>query len=445
MHGTDLMDRYGRVVIVHGVNSVAKTEPFISTATSGLTGAARAYLVGNGFNAVRLGVSYAALMPEPGVVDQAYLDEVVHSVDLLSRDGLWVQLDFHQDVFWMMPDWATPADARSLSATPASWLSFIGWAAQYMSPRSLRQWEAFLSGERFVEGRSVAAWLGDAAAALATRVADRDRVIGIELLNEPFSGDAVVRCILEGCGDRDHQLADRYSEMIAPIRRAAPAMPIWMEPFAPTGYAAAGSIPRPQLADTTDPQLGVAWHLYCYGTDRSDVKPPSDVERTLCQQRFEHGFDNGAMIGRDLGGPRMVNEFGASHDPLDATIVTRTADEQMISWMYWHMPATFDGLDSGIPDVVESQIIRPYPQATAGRPESLRFDPATGAYRFRYVPDPTIDAPTSIAIPARQYTNGYDVTVVGGTVTSPPQSGVLTVRAVAGATEVDVVVTRRPA
>ena len=81
----------------------------------------------------------------------------------------------------------------------------------------------------------------------------------------------------------------------------------------------------------------------------------------------------------------------------DAATVTRTADQQLISWMYWHQSGETDGLDSGIPDTVEAHIIRPYPQATAGTPRSLSFEPVTGAFRFRFTPDPTATAPTVIA------------------------------------------------
>lgn len=445
MRGADLVDATGRVVLLHGINSVAKSAPFISTLEAGGLGPAeRAYLVGSGLNAVRLGVSYAALMPTPGDIDEAYLDTVVEVADALAADGLWVQLDFHQDVFHLMPEWATPPDALALSADPPELLSFIGWAAAYVSPRSLRQWDAFLAAEPFVEGRSVVAWLGDAAAALAARVADRDHVIGIELLNEPFSGSAFLRCILEGCGDVEGQLADRYAEMVTAIRAVAPEMPIWQEPFAPTGYVAPGGLPsRPVPATSDGAQVGLAWHLYCHDTDGGKVEEAPPATAIFCRQRFASGFDNGAAMAAALDGPRLLNEFGASRNPLDATLVTRFADEQFVSWMYWHQPAGITGLDSDLPDEVETQIVRAYPQATAGTPRALSFDPVTGAFQYRYTPDPAIEAPTSIVVPARAYPAGYDLVVEHGTVTSAPQSGRLTVVADASGSDVVVKVTRR--
>ncbi len=460
MRGSDLIDAWGRVVLIHGMNSVRKDAPFISPLESGWLGDLELeYLRNSGFNAIRLGVSYQAVMPDPGAIDEGYLDSVVGVVDRLAQAGLWVQLDFHQDVFHQMPEWATPPDAQNLSDKAPELLSFIGWAASYMSDRSLRQWDSFVAGEPIVNGRSVASVLGDAAAALAERVSGNDNVIGIELLNEPFAGTPVVTCILDGCPDRDRQLSDRYSEMSAPIRAVAPEMPIWIEPFAPTGYAAFPAMPAPDMAPASDgQQLGLSWHLYCKDTDGGEPVSSDPVWVSLCQQRFVNGFDaanyqarrlesaDGSDVGVEdspkSGVPRMLNEFGASQDPLDVTLATRLADEQFVSWMYWHGPAASSALDSSLPDVVESQIVRPYPQATAGRPGALNYDPASGAFSYRYTPDASIDAPTSIVIPVRAYPNGYQVTVLNGTVTSPSQSGRLTVAGDRSDLPVTVTITR---
>jgi endoglycosylceramidase len=86
--------------------------------------------------------------------------------------------------------------------------------------------------------------------------------------------------------------------------------------------------------------------------------------------------------------------------------------------------------------------VRTYAQATAGQPRSQSFDPTTGSFRFAYVPDHTITAPTSIVVPAEHYPAGYTTTVEGGVVTSAPDAGRLTVIADVDATEVTVRVER---
>lgn len=435
MRGADLVDAQGRVVLIHGINSVRKDWPYISTTEPGYLGPMDLeFLRNSGFNAVRLGVSYARTMPTPGVIDQGYLDDVVAMVDLLAAQGLWVQLDYHQDVFHQMPDWATPADAVDLSDETPPLLSFIGWAGRYLSDKSQRQWNSFLAGEPIVGGRSVAAVLGDAAAALATRVANKDHVIGIELLNEPVAGSEIITCIFDGCPASDQLLIERYQEIAAPIRAVAPELPLWIEPFAPTGYAAFPMMPPLAVAPTSDgAQVGLAWHLYCKDTDGGRPVASEEPLVSLCANRMVNGFEAGrnqaARLGAPAGAPvpRLLNEFGASWDPLDVTLAMPLADEQFVSWMFWHMYRATSPYDTVIPDVVESQIVRPYPQATAGTPGTLSYDPASGAFSYSYAPDASIAAPTSIVVPARAYPNGYTATAANGTITSAAQSGRLTV------------------
>lgn len=451
MRGADLVDATGRVVLIHGVNSVRKDAPFISTTEPGWLGPLELdYIRNSGFNGIRLGVSYAALMPEPGVVDDTYLDDVVGMVDLLSQEGLWIQLDFHQDVFHMMPRWATPPDAEGLSGETPPLFEFIGWAGAYMSDLSMRQWNSFVEGEKIIDGRSVASVLGDAAAALAARVVDRDRVIGIELLNEPVPGDPIVTCILDGCHRRDRMLSDRYSEMAAPIRAVAPEMPIWIEPFAPTGYSAAPAMEPLDVADTADgPQIGLAWHLYCKDTDGGEPVRSEPVWVELCSNRMKAGFAAARSQAKRLGAPsgtpvpRILNEFGASWDPLDVTLLMPITDKNFTSWMFWHMYSATTPYSTIIPDVVESQIIRPYPQATAGTPGRLVYDPAGGAFSYTFTPDRSIEAPTSIVVPARAYPRGYEAVVEGGSITSGERSGMVTVVPDASSPSVTVELVRR--
>lgn len=62
----------GQVVILHGVNEVYKLDPYeVSVQGFGVDDAV--FLAANGFNVVRLGVIWAAVEPEPGVYNTAYI------------------------------------------------------------------------------------------------------------------------------------------------------------------------------------------------------------------------------------------------------------------------------------------------------------------------------------------------------------------------------------
>src|SRR3954468_20965358 len=113
--GGYLTDAQGRVFISHGVNMVNKVAPFEPSAT-GFGEDDATFLASEGFNSVRLGVIYRAVEPQPGVYDDAYIDNLVAMAALLEQHGIAPLVDFHQDMFnekfqgegW--PDWAVLDD-----------------------------------------------------------------------------------------------------------------------------------------------------------------------------------------------------------------------------------------------------------------------------------------------------------------------------------------------
>ena len=64
-----------------------------------------------GFTAVRLLVAVPGVMPERGVINATYLDEVAKMVEMLAEAGIYTILDAHQDVYSPrfcgngFPDW----------------------------------------------------------------------------------------------------------------------------------------------------------------------------------------------------------------------------------------------------------------------------------------------------------------------------------------------------
>ncbi|HEU4361930.1 MAG TPA: cellulase family glycosylhydrolase, partial [Mycobacterium sp.] len=111
--GSYLTDSDGRVVILHGTNEVYKTAPFQPSA-QGFDDADAAFLAANGFTAVRLGVLWAGVEPEPGVINYAYLASIEQTVQILGNHGIVTLLDMHQDLYSDIdgagdgaPAWAT--------------------------------------------------------------------------------------------------------------------------------------------------------------------------------------------------------------------------------------------------------------------------------------------------------------------------------------------------
>src|SRR5882724_2294597 len=73
--GPWLVDQFGRVVIVHGMNLVWKLPPYVPPRTAdGFTRADAIWLAEHGFNGARIGVLWVGVSPNaPGQIDRAYL------------------------------------------------------------------------------------------------------------------------------------------------------------------------------------------------------------------------------------------------------------------------------------------------------------------------------------------------------------------------------------
>jgi endoglycosylceramidase len=382
----------------------------------------------SGFNGVRLGVWMAALMPEPGVVDTEYLAEVERGVDALVDEGLWVLLDFHQDVFTGMPDWATTPETAALSPTLPGGDAF--WALAYFSPRSMQQWEDLYDRVPVADGRSAVDLMGDAIAAVAARFQDEPNVIGIDLMNEPWPGERFFDCLAGGCGARYDQLTTIFTEYTERVRAVAPELPVWWAPYN-------WGPPFQQQPAPTQSQVGLTFHSYCLYTDSGEPVQPDAVSNSLCRQVYDGQVAEAHQVGAAWDTPVLLGEFGASASPLNTTRLTELADQRRMSWIYWD-----DNYLRQAPEIVRTDLVRTYPQATAGDITFQRFEPASGAFELRYVPDPALVVPSSIVVPTDVYPDGYEVTVTGGSVSSSPNAGRLSVVADPGAALVTVQIRR---
>ena len=436
--GRHLVDAEGRAVLLHGMNLVTKSAPYYPRLGVDLTEADFEYFGRNGFNAVRLGVWYRELLPQPGVVDEQYLEHVQQVVDAFAAHHIWVLLDFHQDVFVGMPSWATTPEAAALSDQPPEIAKFIGWAAGYASPRAIRQWDDLWADRPTATDptRTMFRALGEGAAAMAARFASNPYVMGMELMNEPFAGSELLACLTDGCGALEATMATRWQSMTDQVHAVAPRFNVFWSPQVLAPHYTASFLPGPApRTDGSSTDVGLTFHTYCYATDGGSLDVPSDFDRGRCQAMFNASLPRGNQIAAAWNAPMMLTEFGASANPLDATLATRATDAWLTSWFYWHYGRNFY-------EELETQLIRTSPQATAGEPLSLAFDPTSGRFEYRYRPSAAATGPTTIFVPDRQYPKGYSATVVGGSVVSAPNSGHLIVVADGSGADVSVRVDR---
>ncbi|MFT4047476.1 MAG: cellulase family glycosylhydrolase [Solimonas sp.] len=442
--GRWLKDLYGRTVLIHGVNAVWKLSPYAPPDTAeGFTAADADWLAAHGFNGVRLGVVFAGVMPQPGVVDRRYLDRVVR---LLASRGVYVLFDFHQDMYTEryqgegFPDWATIASDADSTAV-------LGFPANYFLPVVSEAFERFWNDENGLWDDYTQAW-----EAVAARWADQGYNMGYDLMNEPWPGTQWPLCLVPlGCPTADARMQQAYEAFRAGIRAADGGNIVWYEPqqFFNDGIASTlGATP------VDDAQLGFSYHSYCLLDSLSTsigvtIAPACGVLEQLV-------FANAAATRDRLGAASLMTEFGAT-DNLDVLArIAGEADAALEGWMYWQYknwsdPTTQSG-DSGAQGLFDDDadlttaktgklavLERTYPQATAGQPVSLSYDPDSGDFEYHYIATPGASgtaAITEIHVPSASYPEGYQVTLTGAEQLSASGATLLRVRNLAGAGEV---------
>ncbi|CAD8110655.1 unnamed protein product [Paramecium sonneborni] len=111
-------DENGAIRIFHGFNVVYKQAPYIPKIEGfdymeTFSEEDCKIISDNGFNVIRLHVSFEGAMPKRGELDEQYLDKILMIVRMAAKYNIYVILDAHQDLFNRQfcgngfPDWAT--------------------------------------------------------------------------------------------------------------------------------------------------------------------------------------------------------------------------------------------------------------------------------------------------------------------------------------------------
>ncbi|MEN8184407.1 MAG: cellulase family glycosylhydrolase [Myxococcota bacterium] len=428
--GRWLVDDADRVVLLHGVNEVAKSAPFYPAAFGFGTDDA-VFLREQGFNVVRLGVDFRGVMPAPGEIDRAYIEALAVTVRQLARQRIFVLLDFHQDGFSPkylgngLPDWMAMDDGLRNPPIPFP-LYYV------LNPAMQRAFESFWANRPLPDGVPVQEYFVQGLRAVVERFRLERYVIGYELMNEPWPGADWIGCIT-GCPDLEQELlAPFYARCTRAVRQLTRHQQVYVEPFVLFNFGRS-----PTSLPGIDSGNALAAHSYALS--------PEDEQRVL---------DNAVAAAERDRAPLIVTEFGAS---IDSTLLARhTArfDGAIVPWMMWaynesiirdsSQPAGLDNVRSL--DALAA-LVRPYPMAVTGTPTVIAFDPVTGVFDLAY----STTTPnggrsrhqTSVVfVPALHYPDGYRVEVDGGRVISRACADRLLVQAHPSAEVVTVRVTR---
>jgi endoglycosylceramidase len=493
--GRFLVDRYGRVVLLHGADLVYKVPPYEvvvgGTGPNALTAPEVQQMAALGFDVVRLGIIWKGLEPgtapmnDPAIcghgvpktaatgqfdasVLDAYLKNLDATIALLGSYGISSLIDMHQDVYNEAfggegaPDWAVCTDG----ATPAPKLNIPNWSDNLQGPGVVTAYSHFWNNDVVgnLQGEFDAVW-----AKVAAHYRDNPWVIGYDPFNEPYGRgvpptadgvrfDAQLQCFYTGRAHAGVNQAgkaitcppdDPAVGLIPRVEAADPNHLVFYE-----GNYATDSGPLNHVGAMPFARLVLNFHDYCFlhvpnGPEPANFGavcgPTEDVVFT--QHQLQGSRD--ATAAQPGGIPTLLTEFGATTDAADLARITADADAHLTGWMYWqwlHYDDPTGSHDSGlwpptapIPAML-GVLSRTYPSAIAGRPSSTSFDPSSGRFTLRYRSDPRITEPTVIFVPvAGHYAGGYCASATGARITSAP--GATHVDVENGTTAADVTVT----
>ncbi|HJQ44256.1 MAG TPA: cellulase family glycosylhydrolase [Jatrophihabitantaceae bacterium] len=449
--GPWLVDGQRRAVILHGLNQVYKIAPY--TPSSGGFGEDDAtFLQQNGFNAMRIGVIWAAVEPAPGVYDDAYLNSVAQTVDMLGAHGIVSLLDFHQDLYnEKFQGEGAPAWAVHDIGLPNPPLGFP-WN-YFGNPAENHAWDAFWVNAKASDGIGYQDHYAAAWRHVAQRFGADPNVYGYDLMNEPWPGTLYAQCLapLVGCPLFDTTLTKFYRKVVTAIRSVDSTTITWVAP-----NVLNAEIDATAVGKIDDANVGWSFHDYC---GPQEIGLGSDLCPTL--DLLTMGYN--VKFAQSRSWPAMLTEFGATRDTANLTEVVQLADKLQIGWLEWAYTGgditSQDSsgqalvLDPSQPptgaNVVEStlkSIAEPYPQVVAGTPTAWSFK--NGVFTLTYSTKKigsllshfAAGSETDISVPAVQFPSGYAVSVTGATVVSAPNATLLRVLSKSGASTITVTV-----
>lgn len=351
--GAVIADGKGNQVLLRGVNvnqlvDFYRPRPEVDD-TSPLTAEDFAGIAEQGFNVVRLNVSWSALEPDRGSLDETYLGQIAAAVDQAKEHGLYVVLDMHQDSWWNEgtaegtecrpgtdPMWGydgAPAWATHTDGAPRC--QFQG---RDISPASDRAFQNFYFDTDGIQAALVETW-----AKLAVEFRDEPAVAGFDLMNEPGFGETapVTTSLL---------LGRFYDRAIEAIRAEGAPQIVFVEPSILWSGLGFDSGPPPGF--TTDRNIVFSPHLYAESItmDRSLGLPPI--------VSMERQFTLAQRAATAYRAPLWSGEYGYWGD--DADRVERLEryadleDEQLLGSAYWVWRQACGDPQGGIVEVTDA-------------------------------------------------------------------------------------------
>lgn len=445
------IDSDGRERIFHGVNSVVKGPPWVPETryfhvNYSMTEHDMQILSSMGMNVIRLGVMWAGVEPVQGQYNTSYLQQLELIVNWGAQYGVYSLFDMHQDVLADqfcgegLPLWAVEAHIHPIFDFPAplapkfnstEYENSTGYNLPTKSACYQNSWAGYQASAAanvayealYTDSQLLTAW-SNMWTYVTKYFKGNPAVLGLELINEPWVGNAFADPLLmiPGVADKE-RLQPAYEVLQKSIRQEDAERLIFFAGVTWDDFGA-GFTQAPGGPEWSNTSV-FAFHYY---------EPP--------QFKNSSQFDFKLHI-RDaerLGTGRMLTEFGApSYNPT-YDVDAGSADSHLLSWILWEFKSycqedaqssswpsqwgkfgacrtgyggvTWDE-SSGQPDKDSyTHIARTYPTAVAGKIHSFTFDHTNSSFSLSYSLSLSCAMPTEIYVDETfHYPNGLQVQV----------------------------------
>jgi len=407
--GGRIVDAEGREVLLRGVNVNALAEYWQGgefPTVFPFTDADADLMAAIGWNTVRLLLSWSRVEPEPGVYDDAYVQEARTAVARLAARGLYAIIDLHQDA-WSATLAALPDEMCLPNFQLAlGWDGAPGWATfdegmPRCAPAGIRElslavgaaFANFFDNAPGPGGVGIRTRYVAMLAHVAQVFAPVPGVAGYDLMNEPNAFNE----------RQQAALATMYGEALAAIRAAedaagSPPRLVFFEPSAI--WSAFGNGPPPDFPRDRD--VVYAPHIYTGGFDGGPITAAAfAVARDEAKL-----FDGAPVLSGEWGAdPRRASDpadpYFLDHQNLQdelfygATLWTwrescgdphKQADYRAgrnpYVWGEFEVDCTTNAVTGRREDLID-QLTRAYVRAAPGRLLESRYVFATGAFTAR--------------------------------------------------------------
>jgi len=446
--GKSFVDDKGRQRIFSGVNyvykGVAADENGVIHYKNDLTDEVLRSLAKKGVNILRLGFTWAGIEPEMTRYNTVYLDEIKDVIKRCEKYGIYVFLDWHQDLFsyycYRHGDGA-PKWASVYSKNPHKPV-FI-WAEGYFFDRNvMRCFDAFWNNKE-VRGRGLRDRFCDMLKFTVGYFSDCDNIMGYDVLNEPYPGtrggkifrnlvtNGVLTLILSKNVNRKKALRDIKNGDIMSALSVADDPAVYhgiidgagkiLEKFDTGVYYDFINASCEAIRSVTD--RGVIFMENCYYSNLGipcrtpavvydsgereknlafaphgyDITVDTPLTNRASPYRVDFIFDEHRRKQEKMNVPVLVGEWGGmvpggEEYPALEHLIDKF-DSNLWSQTYWHYFK--DMADTKIMDV----LCRPYPRAVAGEIKKYRFDRKNRVFDLSYTGSSDIRVPTVIYLP----------------------------------------------